>query len=63
MKHITKGEFEKNYCARSGITKEFYDKYYVTLPCACDYEECEGWAKIRNDPQSIDEHKRFYEPK
>lgn len=60
---MTKEEFEKGYCERSGITIEFYNKYKVTLPCACGEEDCEGWAAMSNDPELIKWHMQFYAPK
>ena len=59
---MTKEEFEQGYCGRSNISREYYKQYFVTLPCACDYERCEGWAKVNNDPNSIKTHKMFYSP-
>lgn len=53
---MDKEAFEKGYCERSGISREFYNENYVTLPCDCDYEGCEGWACINNDPVSIHAH-------
>lgn len=55
---MTKEEFEKGYCERSGITLEEYHETQVTLPCSCGYEDCEGWAVISNDPRLIGWHKR-----
>ena len=57
-----KDEFEKSYQENSHITKEQYDGWFVTLPCACDYEDCQGWACINNDPLSIENHQRLYAP-
>lgn len=50
---MTKEEFEQSYCERSEITREYYNEHFVTLPCDCDYEECEGWACVNNDEISI----------
>lgn len=60
---ITKEEFEKGYIERSHITKEWYDKYYVTLPCACGAKECQGWAKVRNTIEDIRDQMTLYVPK
>lgn len=59
---MKKEEFEKGYIERSGITPELYHKYWVTLPCDCGGNGCEGWAAIPNDPISIEDHNRFYNP-
>lgn len=55
---MTKEEFEKVYCERSGITLEEYHETQVTLPCCCGYDDCLGWAVISNDPRLIEWHKR-----
>jgi hypothetical protein len=59
---MTKEEFEKCYCERSGITIEEYhnDLNLITLPCSCDYEGCDGWAAITNESHFIEIHKRLY---
>jgi hypothetical protein len=59
---VTKDEFEKDYCERSGITIEEYHNEYslITLPCNCDYEECGGWAAITNEPRLIRIHMELY---
>lgn len=59
---MTKEEFEQGYCKRSNILRASYNRYYVTLPCACDYEKCEGWGKVRNEPDSIKDHMFLYAP-
>ena len=59
----TKEEFEKGYCERSGLTIEEYHRNHVTLPCACDFDGCEGWARIINYPDIIADHKLFHTPK
>lgn len=47
---MTRDEFERGYCERSGITALEFRKYMVALPCACEAEECEGWAAVSLDP-------------
>jgi len=61
MKKLTKQEFEDGYISRSGITKEKYDKYQVTMRCNCEYEQCEGWAAVSNNQLAIEAHKRLYQ--
>lgn len=56
-------EFERDYCEQKHITTEEYRRWFVTMPCACDYEGCQGWAAIRNDPYFIADQKEFYSPK
>jgi len=60
---MTKEEFEKAYCERSNISLEEYRRWFVTMPCECDYDGCEGWAAIRNNPDFIAHQKEFYSPK
>ena len=57
---MTREEFEIQYCVRSNIELSYYKRYFVTLPCRCDYEGCEGWAKISNDAASIENHLMFH---
>lgn len=52
----SKEQFEQDYCESSNITKEEYDKYFVTLPCNCDFEGCKGWACVSNHPLVIKAH-------
>ena len=42
-------QFEKQYIQNSKITEEFYHKYFVTLPCNCEAEQCKGFAAICKD--------------
>lgn len=57
---MTKEEFEKGYCNRSEITVEEYHKHFVTLPCNCGDESCNGWASITKNELVIQNHKRKY---
>lgn len=57
---MTKEDFENGYCERSEITLEEYQNYYVTLPCNCGHETCDGWASVKNKPLSIKAHKDLY---
>ena len=60
---MTDEEFTEGYCRRSGITREWYDRYFETLACACDSEGCEGWAAISRSPGTKEAHMQFYAPK
>lgn len=55
---MTKETFEQGYCERSDISIEFYNDHFVTLPCNCEEEGCDGWACISNNPLSIKAHNR-----
>ncbi len=57
---MTAEEFEKGYCERSGITREYYKMWFVTMTCDCDYGGCEGFAKIRNRPEAIEDQRLFH---
>jgi hypothetical protein len=63
MVKLTKEEFEASYLDNSNISKEMYDKFFVTLPCACNYEKCLGWAAVSNREDSIRIHNDLYAPK
>ena len=53
-------EFIKKYCYDSNISREFFDKHLVALPCSCGWERCKGWAAVSIDPDSIRRHKELY---
>lgn len=57
---MTKHEFEKQYCEGSNITQEEYDKDFITLPCHCSYEGCQGWTCVVNAPLNIKTHMKLY---
>lgn len=50
---ITKEKVEENYIKRSKISKDFFNEHFITIPCTCDYEKCQGWQVTSNDPFSI----------
>lgn len=58
---MTREEFERDYCERSDITREYYAEHFLTLPCDCDNEDCKGWACINNDEISIHAHNHDWE--
>lgn len=60
---MKKEEFEAGYCERSNITRFYYDKWFITLPCACDYEGCKGWAAVSKKDDFIKDHMELYAPK
>jgi len=57
---MTKEEFEREYCDRSGISSVLYKNRLVTLECNCGSDTCNGWAAIGNDPLYIKIHKELY---
>ncbi len=59
---MTKEEFITDYCERSNFPWEKLSKYKVALPCECDYSECQGWAMVPSNPESIADHELFYSP-
>jgi len=52
---ISREVFEGSYCARSKISREYYNEWFVTMPCNCG-EGCDGWAAIRRDFVGICDH-------
>jgi len=57
---MDKEAFEKEYCENSDMTLEEYRESFVTLPCKCDYEYCQGWACVSNTPLAIKAHNELY---
>jgi hypothetical protein len=57
---MTKKEFEKEYIKNSQITRKFYKKNFVTLPCCCGEDRCHGWACVNKDKLSIKTHEDLY---
>jgi hypothetical protein len=62
MSEITKEQFINNYCSKSRMTREQFDKNLVALPCKCDSEDCKGWAAVFNDEMSVKIHFELYGP-
>jgi len=60
---MTKDDFIARYCERSCITKDFFDKHLVAIECACDADNCQGWAAVSNDPERIKIHLELYAPR
>ena len=54
---MTKEEFIKQYCEKSKITVEKFEKKLVALPCKCN-----GWAAVCNEQKSINIHFELYGP-
>lgn len=59
---MDKQEFIKGYAKRSNITAEKLLTYYVCLPCECGEKSCNGFAMVRNNPDSIQTHMELYGP-
>lgn len=57
---MTKEDFIKLYCEKSGITEEELLKTQVVLPCNCNDEICKGWAVVSNNELSIKAHYDLY---
>ncbi|HWE75049.1 MAG TPA: hypothetical protein VG328_17950 [Stellaceae bacterium] len=65
---MTRDEFIDGFMKRSNIdpamrTDEgfFLGKYErIALPCHCGEPECDGWAMVPKDAESIDLHNRLY---
>ncbi len=59
---ITLKEFERNYIKNSNISRTFYNRWYITLPCNCAEDGCKGWAKISKSPEMVYSHMEFSSP-
>ncbi|KKL51393.1 hypothetical protein LCGC14_2295930 [marine sediment metagenome] len=59
---ISLKEFERAYIKRSNISRSFYNRWRITLPCKCDDDGCEGWASISKNPDSVHHHCLFSFP-
>ena len=58
---VTRREFIDAYCERSGLTREQLEEMNLyALPCACDFEGCDGWAIVRVN--TIEDHFSYYGP-
>ncbi len=57
---MTRKQFEENYCNKSHINIEEYNKYFVTLPCNCGEDTCKGWACVTKKESSIKAHRELY---
>lgn len=60
---MTRDEFIKKY--NFGLSPEQQlenEIMLLPLPCACDYEGCDGWAMVRNNPDMIKDHYDLYAP-
>ena len=57
---MTKEEFKKWYCYKSGITQDFFDKHLIVLSCNCDANSCDGWAAVGNSKLEIKIHNELY---
>lgn len=59
IKQLTAREFVSGYCERSGISQEEFYGRSVPLP---DRTSPCGWAKVSNNPRSIQDHIELYSP-
>lgn len=56
---MTKAEFTKAWCKRSGIAIDQLEKLgLVPVPCNCDASNCRGWAMVSKENAEI--HKDLY---
>jgi len=59
---ISREQFEQEYAYRSGISLKYYRQLWVTLPCECDYEDCQGWSCVPRSFESILTHLDLHAP-
>ena len=57
---MTREEFIAGYISRGNVTREWFDKHYIALPCECEEACCEGWAAVHKDEASVLAHLRSY---
>lgn len=57
---MSKEEFEIQYSNNSDITLREYHELFITLPCHCDCEYCQGWAAVSNNELSVKCHNDLY---
>jgi hypothetical protein len=43
---MTREEFIRQYCARSGITWNLLRLRRIAVPCVCGRRTCQGWAML-----------------
>ena len=55
---MTRDEFIEGYTARSGMTRERFDRLLLALPCTCGEGGCEGWAAVSRTFAGIRHHLR-----
>jgi len=52
---LTRDEFIERYARSSKMTIEELLRYFVAVPCDCDYHGCQGWKMINRDSPFWDE--------
>jgi hypothetical protein len=53
---LTQQQFVDAYCERSKMSWADLSKWSVCLPCRCPEEECEGWAMVPFNEESMGWH-------
>ena len=48
-------EYEQWYLDTTMMTRDFYDRYFMTVECHCGESDCKGYRSIRKD--KLDEYK------
>ena len=60
---MTKHEFIKAYCEGLGEAWDDVKKTRSPMPCACEEPGCDGWAMVRQNPDSLEHYWQFDAPK
>lgn len=60
---MTKEEFKKQYCKKSGMTVRSFDKEFVVMECPCGAKDCPKFIVLHNDKGSIKRYERLYKIK
>ncbi len=53
---MTMQEFEEAYCHRRVMSLYQYRQVFVSLPCACGRDTCEGWTAVDASEAAILKH-------
>lgn len=59
---ITMETFETDYCLASDRDRDYYRRWFITLPCSCEEQGCRGWAAIRRGWDAIQHQLGFCLP-
>jgi len=59
---ITMETFESVYRRASHIDQDYYNRWFITLPCNCGEQGCRGWAAIGRNWDAIQHQLGFYLP-
>ena len=56
-------DWKIEYCRRSKLTVEEFDRKLIVTDCNCGVDWCNGFAVIGNTPEDIKMHRELYQSK